>query len=602
LKKAFARASVLLDAAALLLLASAAAHTWGPFPHDLGLHISTLLSRAIWGGAALLEFVPMVRDWEEPGAVVSGLTLAAFSLAPSIHTLRDRRDHGDPEFLAPLPWPLPWLVHAAAVPAVPGLIALIAWGAGQAPAATLLSVLLLMALSAALPRSREASGPLSPPAALPRGRWRLAVAVALGGACTVALHGLYVSGPGIQPLLVRDAGFAPIAAAALGGLPPDLRDGPALPLLGTTLGFALAALLVTRGTPLLPRLCHGPAAWCPPLLVLAVASAGAGLPAWAEGVWTCPGPESPVQWITRDPGIFQLDLSRDYQLWATVRDERRTRRFDLRSGAESPTIDWGQLADGAWPEEQFIGADVVWTALVGSTPQDGSLLWPLSALDGTAVGVPIPLPGCFVASEVWLPELGRWLLGCEYGAQAVLLPPLPASRVIPERIELDDHGSIEEIVRDPEHGLCYSVPLWGGDELLEIDPGEVRVRRRAVVGDFQWGLAIEPRRRQLWVPRFQEGRLVEWDLDRLRPVRAVEVGWGIRPTVVVPESGWVLTAGTYSGRLWAVDLDGGRETRSLPVGGMVRDIVWDPDGRRLFFAGRCGLGWVDASEWPGSRP
>ena len=594
-------AIAVIDGLGGVLAGATALHLWGPLPNDLGLWLWTGCSLGIWRAAQTLEAVPVLRDADDRVALVVGVITA---VVVTVLTARARREPGkageathQPQ--AALSWPRLWPLHVVALPACPGLLSVIAWGAGLSPGGALLGVLVLLALATLLPRAGELRGPFARPAALPRGRRRLALSVAFGTISLLGVHHLYISGPGIEPALVADGPLADGLAAAVAALP----SSPLRPLLadavGVGLGVALALLLVTRGTPVVPRLSAGPAGWAPPLFVLALVAAGVGAPRWVLQVWTCPSSGKPITWITRDPGTFQLEIPASGQLWAIDRAGRQTRRFLLEDLSELAALDWAEVAGGAWPEETFtVGQGPVWTALVTPEIADGSLLWPSDPGNGSPAGTPVPLPGCFVASALWIPEATRWLLGCEYSPEVVLLSPNPAERL--QRFSIPDAGSFEELVLDPKTGRALALPLWNGTDLLEIDVGEARIRRRVFVGDFHWGIAADPRRRSLWIPRFHEGRLLELDLDTLAVRRSVDVGWGVRPVLTLPARGWVLAAGTYSGELWAVDLDGRRPTQHLPVGGFVRDLVWDEVGRRIVFAGRCGIGLIDPGLWPGA--
>jgi hypothetical protein len=188
------------------------------------------------------------------------------------------------------------------------------------------------------------------------------------------------------------------------------------------------------------------------------------------------------------------------------------------------------------------------------------------------------------------------LLGCEYTPEFLVLDA--ETGAIQDRFVVPEAGSFEEIVLSGD--VAYAVPLWFGASLTRVDLQDHRALGSTFPGDFNWGATQLDG--TLLVTRFQEGRVQSVDMESGAVLDAVHVGYGTRPVVVRPGTRWVIAAGTYSGTLAAAELaDDGTfaDPVRLPVGGLVRSLAPSPDGRFLYFAGRCGVRSLDLAAWLG---
>ncbi|GEM_PF-2118089 len=554
--------------AALAALATAL-HLWSRLDNPLGLRIHTALSTTAWRAAEALERLPGFEEVSDTLVFVRGTVIAAIVVG----LLRFGRGGGARALPAQI---------AALVPLI-GLGAIVLYGGGMAPrawGATLLGALAVGRLR------REDPAPVA------------AAVVAAWGGCIafLLLHALYVSGPGIQPALVADGGPSEVFQNLLEPL-GDARG------LRRMIQAAMAPALVLgsgalqrRGVRLVPRLRDGPSGWLVPAAHAALIAGLTAVPVQLLAVWHCPPIEDDgvVSLVDERSGVFQLHVvDGGRALWAVDREGAATHRFQLPSGTPLPSIDWRVVRRDSWPEEQIPAGDGVWAALVDPELYDSSVLVRLDASSGRPTGPPIVTDGCYVAS--WAPlDRGRLLLGCEYSPEFLVLGADDGA--VLDRFVVPEAGSFEEIVVDG--GIAYTVPLWFGARMTQVDLADRRARASNFLGDFNWGAdALDGR---LFVTRFQEGRVQSVDMGTGAVLDALHVGYGARPVVVRPGGGWVIAAGTYSGTLAAAEIQGDGTfgtVRRLPVGGLVRSLAPSVDGRVLYFAGRCGVRALDLDRW-----
>lgn len=547
-----------------------ALHLWGGVPNALGLRVQTAFSTTAWRAAEALERLPGFEEVSDVLVLVRG-TLLAVVVGAMLWVGRTGGLRAVPGHVT------------AAVPLL-GLLAVVVYGAGLAPTAFLATV----ALSAFLGRRTEPG---------PAPRFSLGAAW-VGCVAFLLLHALYVSGPGIQPALVADGGIG----GWVSRLVEPLTGSTWLKLLAQGVAvassLAVSVLLQRRGIPLVPRWVAGPAGWLPPVAQAAVIAIACGAPVQVLSVWKCPTPAyaGPTRVIDARPGSFQLHVvDGGAALWSVDREAAVTRRWALPTGRPLPDIDWRSVRPDAWPEEQIPAPGAVWSALVDPEIYDASVLVRVDDHTGQPTGQPVVTDGCYVASSAMLPT-GELLLGCEYTPEFLVLDA--ETGAIHDRFVVPEAGSFEEIVLSGD--VAYAVPLWFGASLTRVDLQDHRALGSTFLGDFNWGATQLDG--TLLVTRFQEGRVQSVDMESGAVLDAVHVGYGTRPVVVRPGTRWVIAAGTYSGTLAAAELaDDGTfaDPVRLPVGGLVRSLAPSPDGRFLYFAGRCGVRSLDLAAWLG---
>jgi len=558
-------ASAWLDRAACVVVALVVLDVLWAVPNPVGGHVRSGLSRALFGGAATLERVPLLHSGSDIGALLAAAALAFVFLGPGLLACR----------LAPESAAARGLLHVGSVPAVLGLLAGLGWAAGIAPAAC---TLLLAAVALGAPANPDKPGP-----------WAVGLAGFLGLLGVTFAHAVYVSGPGMQPTLLGDAG----PVAALGQVLGSLPTGPAFLVLGQVFAGAcvLAALagMHLRGRSLLPRVSRGPAAWLAPLAGLLALSAILSLPRQLLEVWRCPPASDAWRVLDARPGTFQLAATAE-TLWAVDRQGAGVRRYALPSGEALPEP---RELRGGWPEEISASPAGLWLAQVPGGA-DGSVLRALSLETGVALGR-VPVPGCFVASTLWMPEHQRLLLGCEYGGRLAWLDPA-SQAVIPIAGRVAGLGSVESLAGTDD--AVFAAPLWHGDRLVRLDRSSLLPVRSRFVGDFGWGLVA--RGDGVALGRFQEGRVDFFD-GALTRSGSVRVGFGVRDleTWDAPSGRrWMFALASGAGRITAAPWGGG-EARSLQIGGGARDLL--VADAMLYVGGRCGLAQIDLDSWLADR-
>ncbi len=567
------RAVLAVEAAAALAIAATVAHAWLPLANPVGLAVQTALSFAAWRAAGALEHLEWLGAVSDLRVLLQGLLLGGLIAAP----LWAVRTPPSPKLRRVLTL---W-TGLGALPALVGLGAVITFGGGLS-GGWLLPPLLGVLIGAHRRERASAWAPID----LWEQRGPITIGCLMGAPAFLMLHALYVSGPGIQPLVVADS-------PALAGLAQGLPGGPVARIVaqGLALGVAAAGALlwVRRGGALLPRLMSGPAGWLPPLTVIGLVGLVSAAPAQFLDVWRCPPAEPPLVQLHDAPGTFQLAAIGD-SLWVNIREARRTLR--ISAAGDVTETQWNEVHPDSWPEELIpLPSGEVWIGLVAPSAGEQTLMAVLGP-DGAPRGAPFVVPGCYVASWTWLEDRRQLLVGCEYQPEFLVLDP--TLREVVERHVVDRLGSVEEVVIDPGTKQVVAVPLWFGSWLsaLDLDAGEVV--RSTFVGDFNWGAALDEESRTLYLSRFHEGRVVAIDLADLSVAGHWEADWGVRPLELVRDD-WLVAAGTFSGRLRAIDLRGEQQDRVLRVGGGVRSL--DARGDQLWLGGRCGVAEVDLASW-----
>lgn len=594
MRRALRIGEIVVEAAVGLTLVALVLHLWTPLANPLGLWARTGLSLVGWWAAERMDHVPLFGSLSDGMVLLEALVLSAVVLLPML-AVRPV-DEGTRRWVRGYRIGYLVVAGAAVLPAVLGLLALIAFGGGLAGG---LTALLVLGLATFYPWT---TWPPDPPALrageraplLPQGRVACALGVLGGMVAFLYLHVVFVSGPGIQPLPVSE-GLPDALAPLLQALP----DGPivrtVMRVLFAASALALSVVLQRKGVPLLPRLRTGPVGWVAPLGHMALLVLLCAAPAQALDVWRCPDLEAdgPTRRLTDEPGTFALAVVDDgRQLWANLREQRRTLRFALPGGEPLPPIEWERVQRDSWPEELIpLPGGEVWVGLVAPAAGDQTLMATVDAATGVQRGSPFIVPRCYVASWTWLPDRERLLLGCEYAPEFLVIEP--GSRAVEDRWRVPGLGSVEEIVFDPKSGLVFAAPLWSGPWLTGIDPEEGRAIDSLWIGDFTWGAALDAERGVAWLTRFHEGRVLAVDLSDRTVAARHEAPWSARPIVL--HDGWLLTAGTYSGRLQAIDTSTDAPRRTLRVGGLVRSLA--SDAHHLYYGGRCGIHAVDLDAW-----
>ena len=595
MKRVLRITEIVVEVALGLTLAALILHLWTPLANPPGLWARTGLSMLGWWAAERMDHVPLLGSLSDGAVLLEALILSALVVLPAM-LLRPIDDESG-RLARSVRVGYLVLAGVAVLPALLGLLALIAFGGGLAGGVT---TLLVLGLATLYPWS---TWPPDPPALrageraplLPEGRLAFALGVPLGAIAFLYLHVIYVSGPGIQPLPVSEV-LPDALSPLLQALPDGLLARTVLRVLFAAGALIGSVVLQRLGVPLLPRLRTGPVGWVAPLAQVALVVLFCAAPVQLLDVWRCPDlePDGPVRLLAGDSGTFQLAVVDDgQQLWVNLREQRRTLRFSLPGGAELPPVQWEGVQRDSWPEELIpLPGGEVWVGLVAPAAGDQTLMAIVDAASGGTLGAPFIVPRCYVASWTWLTARERLLVGCEYTPEFLVIDR--ARREVEERWRVPGLGSVEEIVHDPATGLVYAVPLWFGPWLSGIDPEQGRAVRSRWVGDFNWGAAVHPEGGRVWLTRFFEGRILEVDLRDLSIIRRYRAPWSARPILQVRDR-WLVTAGTYSGRIEAVDTRGEPGRRALRVGGLVRSLA--SDGQSLYYGGRCGIHAVDLDGW-----
>lgn len=530
-------------------------------PNAVGARVRSALSQTLFALAASLEHIPLLSEGSDVGAVLSALALGALLLAPGLLLLRS----------SPRSRPGAVLLHLGAIPASLGLLAGLGWAAGLTPMGASLLLLAAALGSPAVPERPSRS-------------W-VGAAGLLGLLGVTFAHAVYVSGPGMQPTLLGDAG----PVAALGPLLASLPNGPAFrTVCQVTVGLlavaGLARLHLAHHS-LVPRFSDGPAGWLAPLAGLLGLTLLLSLPVQTLDVLRCPPLPSHMTLVDGRSGTFQMAFTQD-RLWAADRQGGRVRGFELPGGAALPT----SALRGGWPEEITSTPQGLWLAQVPGG-SDGSVFAQLDPTTGAAMSR-VPVPGCFVASTLWMPAQKSLLLGCEYGGKLIWFRPATGQQPIAQNVP--GLGSVESLVHT-RWGVI-AAPLWHGDQLVRLHPETLALLDSRFVGDFGWGLDADGE--LVALGRFQEGRVDLFDSEFAR-LGSVKVGFGVRDVVLwTADDGtsWVIALASGAGRVTAAPTAGGPAVR-VQIGGGARDLALRDSS--LYVGGRCGIVSMDLERWLG---
>jgi hypothetical protein len=426
-----------------------------------------------------------------------------------------------------------------------------------------------------------------------------------------------------RPGLPRVAGAVGLGAtlaglAALGeaqDADPIRQQLAALPL-GAAAG-AVGAALSSRRLPAIGLLTCDPLTSLPRLAAPLVAAAGVCVWSVAAGFGGCDQVRADplIHPLSTEPGTFALQpfaSSTGDGVLAAFRDQGLVRRFVRDEEQPAWTLDLLNLELQAWegvpetkrrafPEELGLDPDGLihlWVEV--PEPAATRLLLGIDPETGRP-SLQAELPeACFVSSWAWDRDTGEAVAGCEWRGALMRYRPDEVRRGGAPRLQRIEGGAeLEELRIDPRTGDLLAVGLWSTPWLRRIDAEALHTVDRRFVGGFNWGLALDPALRRLYLPRFQSGRLLVLDADTLEPVSSHRAGWGLRPVVRSPRHGRVLVASTYDGWLYAIDPEGVAPRRRLRLGGWVRDIDLSPGGERLVAGGMCGVLEVDLDGWLG---
>jgi len=532
-------------------------------PNTVGARVRNALSQTLFAIAASLEHIPLLSDGSDLSVVLSSLILCVLLFGPGLFLRSGRHSR-----LGQL------LLHAAAMPATLGLLAGLGWAAGLAPTGASLLILMVALGAPAVPERPSLA--------------RVGLAGLIGLSGVTFAHAVYVSGPGIQPTLLGDAGPVAALGSLLAGLPhePAFRSVCQVAVGLLVLGGVARLHLVHRSA--FPRFSAGPAEWLVPLCRLFGLTLLLSLPAQALDILRCPPLPAPMTLVDARPGTFQMAFTPE-RLWAVDRQGTRVRGFALPDGRALPD---NQLR-GGWPEEIASTPRGLWLAQV-PVGGDGSVLSQLDPRTGAAKSRN-PIPECFVASTLWLPGQETLLLGCEYQGRVVRF--LPATGQYSTSQQVPGLGSVESLVQT-RRGIL-AAPLWDGDKLVRLDSETLLPLDSRFVGDFGWGLASSGE--LVALGRFQEGRVDLFDSSLTR-LGSIKVGFGVRDVVLWTSddgSSWVIALASGSGQVTAARATGG-PTRRVRIGGGARDLALRGDA--LYLGGRCGIASLDLERWLGRSP
>ncbi|MDP8257772.1 MAG: YncE family protein [Candidatus Alcyoniella australis] len=125
-----------------------------------------------------------------------------------------------------------------------------------------------------------------------------------------------------------------------------------------------------------------------------------------------------------------------------------------------------------------------------------------------------------------------------------------------------------------------------GFHIAEIDPETLEIRRRALIGPYNYGLAIDPQRNIAYVGQLLNG-LVSIDLETLQIINVFRHS-GIREVAFDPITDRVYAADFFNGRTYALDPDSLEKIGELRCGCETRGLL--PDGQgNLLISSRYGV-------------
>jgi hypothetical protein len=433
----------------------------------------------------------------------------------------------------------------------------------------------------------------------------LRAAILVGVALLVA-NGLTLltSGPGDRP--------TPLAFQAIADV--LWNPGPvASAALAAGLGAIAGFVLLRRGLMPLPLLSPQPLRCAGRLLVPLFAGVAALVHVATTGHGDCESviAQPEVRLVSDLPGTFALQpvpggvivSFRDRGVLARIGDDGSLSVVDV---ADIPLKVWERLEAATeesddrsrigYPEELGLDpAGRVHAFVEIPTGEGDMVLLLLDAATGDVVQVHEDDDHCLVSSWAWDEPRGRSIAGCEWIAEVMVFGP--EGGALQSRMQFEGAGEMEELLVDPKDGTWLAVSLWTSPYLHRLDPSTGEIVDRAYVGSFNWGLTLDEGAREIHLARFHARQILVLDADTLEAKRTLSVGYGIRPIVLDPAHGRVLTASTYDGYLYAADIAGVRPTERLRLGGLVRDIDLSPDGSTLYAGGACGVMAIDLDDW-----
>ncbi len=322
-----------------------------------------------------------------------------------------------------------------------------------------------------------------------------------------------------------------------------------------------------------------------PLLLWAAVCAARGLTVL---LWTAPGALPPgVEQLDEQRDVFSLAIDGDSVLY-TDREADRLVRLGP-DGVDEWTI-WdpagvgleevgGPFGGGAWVS--VAGEDAGGLVRVDYERGQGAFV----AVDGCWISAWSPLPPA--ATEAWRGEDGDVLVGCESAPFAWVLRSAEQRRV---HVLMLDH-EVEEAVFAPDGRSFWTVGLWTGDSLQRVGwPGGEALGER-LIGGFNWTLAVDGRRDEVYVGRFFEGTVLAFDARTLALKRRIGLGFGLRSLLYEPRHDLLWGAASYQGLVVARPAGGG-PARSWALCGQARDLAADDRGR-VVVATDCGVFRID---------
>jgi len=139
----------------------------------------------------------------------------------------------------------------------------------------------------------------------------------------------------------------------------------------------------------------------------------------------------------------------------------------------------------------------------------------------------------------------------------------------------------EEIELD-KTGRRLMIASMGGYTLGELDTRDGKLVHRALPSVMSCGIALDPGRNRVFLPRLLLGDLLVLDGDSLETVARVPLSPGLRDTVYIPERDLVAVGNYFNGELYLLDGDGYRVAGTLWAGSKNRSLAYSPERDRLY--------------------
>ncbi len=349
--------------------------------------------------------------------------------------------------------------------------------------------------------------------------------------------------------------------------------------------------------------------------------------AYAGRVFTCPPPDSAtVQRIATTSPVFRVALTEDGSTaLLAARRAAHLLRMDLHPAPGEPRpIDTGDIrGPPEWPTRPFqlLGhpEELVWVPgtreFIGTmvTPfhyrhpdlepagacadplEFGTLLFRVGE-DAERVEQVFTLPGsCWIGAVAWEPESSRLLLGWEWEAGIHALDPetMDVRRVAWKTASGMGDVAAMEVATIAGQTRLFTVSLWGGSGLTELQPRSLEPLRSLGLGGVNYDLAVDPGRGRIYVSSYYASRVQVVDAETFAVVDTIPTGLGTRALRVDTERDLLVISSVYDGELRVWDLAADELLGRHRVGGHIKDIAID-QGRGLAYAwSQCGLLRVD---------